>query len=88
MTLHHLLVAARVAVDAGERSMARELLGEASKRMDRFSDGMGPMRARLAAIRARMRARSKTAPQAEPLTRRERDVLQLLQRSLSTADMA
>jgi LuxR family transcriptional regulator, maltose regulon positive regulatory protein len=88
MTLHHLLVAARVAVDAGELSMARELIGEASKRMDRFSDGMGPTRARLAAVRERLRSRPATAARAEPLTNREYDVLRLLQRSLSVTDMA
>jgi len=88
MTLHHLLVAARVAVDAGELSTARELLSETSKRMDRFSDGMGPMRARLAAIQRRLRKRPRPATRAEPLTRREHDVLRLMQRSLSVTDIA
>ena len=88
LTLHHLLVAARVAADAGKQSVARHLLNDASTRMDRFPEGMGAMRARLAAIREHVNSRPKPMARAEPLTRREHDVLRLLPGSLSLTEMA
>lgn len=87
-TLHHLLGSARVAVEAGELPMARELLQESSRRMDRYSEGMGPMRARLAAVHEMMRSRQAAAANSEPLTGRELDVLRLLQGSLSLTEIA
>jgi ATP/maltotriose-dependent transcriptional regulator MalT len=87
-TIHHLLVMARIAVDAGQVSLAQELLLEAAKRMDRYHDGMGPMRARLAAIQAVVRSRTAAATIGEPLTGREFDVLRLLQGTMSLNQIA
>jgi LuxR family maltose regulon positive regulatory protein len=86
-TLHHLLVGARVAVEAGDLPLAQELLHEASTRINRYHQGMGPMRARLAAIQERMRSRREDAT-GEPLTSREIDVLRLLHGSLSLSEIA
>lgn len=90
-TMHHLLVAARVACEAGDPVTSGELLDEAQRLMDRFSGGMDTMRARLAAIRDL--APVSPAPVAvavavEPLTDREVDVLRLLQGSLSLREIA
>ena len=87
ITLHHLLVAARVAADAGRSAMARELLDQASTRTARFSDGMGAMHARLATIDQEP-VRQAAAGSSESLTARERDVLRLLRSDLGLADIA
>ena len=88
MTLHHLLVAARVADEVGRESMARELLDEASSRMGRFSDGMGAMRSRLSVVEQRLRARPEPVSTVESLTGREQRVLRLLQSDLSLGEIA
>ena len=48
-SIHHLLITARVAAQAGRFPLARELLGELSVRMNRFSEGMEAMIARAGA---------------------------------------
>ena len=53
--IHHVMVMARVAVQAGEVSMAQELLSDLSARLVRFPDGMAAMRARQAVIEAALR---------------------------------
>jgi LuxR family maltose regulon positive regulatory protein len=86
-TMHHLLVAARVALDGGALPVARDRLDQATKLMDRYSDGMGPMRGRLAAAQELMRS-SSASPAGEPLTGRELEVLRLLQGSLNLGEIA
>jgi LuxR family maltose regulon positive regulatory protein len=87
-TMHHLLAAARVAVEAGDLPMARVLVEENETLMDRFPDGMGAMRARLAAVREAMGQRAARTSEAERLTGREVDVLRLLGDSLTLNDIA
>jgi LuxR family maltose regulon positive regulatory protein len=88
MTLHHLLVMARVAADTGQLVVARELVDEASRRMERFAHGMGAMRARLASIEQQLHPSSAPVTLVEPLTRREKDVLRMLRSSLSLVGIA
>jgi LuxR family maltose regulon positive regulatory protein len=86
-TMHHLLVAARVERDAGRLPVARDLLDEATALMDRFPDGMGPMRERLAAVQALVSS-SVASPDVESLTGRELEVLRLLQGSMNLGEIA
>lgn len=86
-TMHLLLVAARVACDLGRAETSSELLDEAEQLMDRFSEGMDRMRARLAAVRDLAPPPSALVA-AEPLTDRELDVLRLLQSSLNLHEIA
>jgi LuxR family maltose regulon positive regulatory protein len=88
MTLHHLLATARAEADAGQLSVARERADEASRMMDRFEHGMGPMRTRLATIEERLVSAPQSAMLTEPLTHREEDVLRLLRGSLSLGEIA
>ena len=83
-----LMVMARVAVEASEIAMAQELLGDVSARMSRFPDGMTAMRARQAAIQADLRELLATGAREEELTSREREVLVLLQGSLTVREIA
>ena len=87
-TMHHLLGTARVAVAAGHLSTARDLLKDLGARMDRYDEGMRPMRARMAAVQELLRVRLGAPDSGEPLTDRELDVLRLLQGSLSISDIA
>ena len=87
-TMHHLLVAARVAVDQGQFPRARDLLDETSTLMDRYPMGMEQMRARLASIHALIPAAATAGPVLEQLTDRETDVLRLLQGSLNLNEIA
>ena len=86
-TMHHLLVASRVAWDVGKPEIASELLDEAERLMNRFSGGMEQMRARLDAIRDLASGRAALAA-AEPLTGREVDVLRLLHSPLNLREIA
>ncbi len=87
--IHHLLVTGRVAAQAGQLPLAQELVTELATRMGQFSDGMGPMRARLNALQRLIAAEAGTArPAEQPLTARELEVLRLLQRGLSHHDIA
>jgi LuxR family maltose regulon positive regulatory protein len=86
-TMHHLVVAARVAVEQGQFQRARELLREASTLMDRYPDGMDRMRERLASVHALLPGVS-AKPVVEVLTDRETDVLRLLQGSLNLNEIA
>lgn len=85
--IHHVMVMARVAVQAGEVSLAQELLSDLAARMARFPDGMAVMRARQAAIEGALRATIAAGAEHEPLTSRELDVLLLLQSSLSIREI-
>ncbi len=86
--IHHLLVTARVAAQAGRFPMARELLAELSTRMNRFTEGMAMMEARVESVKDLMRDEIATEMLNEPLTGRELDVLRLLQGSLSLHEIA
>jgi LuxR family maltose regulon positive regulatory protein len=86
-TMHHQVVAARVAVDQGQFAGARELLAEASTLMDRYPDGMDRMRERLATVHALIPDVA-ARPVVEVLTDRETDVLRLLQGSLNLNEIA
>jgi LuxR family maltose regulon positive regulatory protein len=86
-TIHHLLVAADLAVDEGQLDRAGELLDEATTLIDRHPVGMGPMRERMASISARIPTMS-TTPFTEALTERETEVLRLLQGSLNLNEIA
>ena len=55
--------------------------------MDRYPDGMGPMRGRLAAVQELVGS-SVAASAGEPLTERELEVLRLLQSSLNLGEIA
>ena len=86
-TMHHLLVAARIAVDKGEFVKARELLDEDTVLMSRYPAGMERMRERLADLLSLIPATS-ARPAVEELTHRETDVLRLLQGSLNLTEIA
>ena len=86
-TMHHLLVAARIAVDEGQFAEAGELLDEASTLMEQYPVGMEPMCERLASIRDLLPVASAMAV-FEALTDRETDVLRLLQGSLNLTEIA
>jgi LuxR family maltose regulon positive regulatory protein len=84
---HHTLVMARVAVQAAEISMAQELIGDLNARLARFPDGMAAMRGRAERIQADLRALVADGAHEEPLTAREREILLLLQGSLSVREI-
>jgi DNA-binding NarL/FixJ family response regulator len=86
--IHHLMVMARVAVQASEITLAQELLGDLAGRMAGHADGMSAMRAKHAVIQADLRELIATGAREEDLTARERDVLLLLQGSLSVREIA
>ena len=50
--VHHVIVMARVAVQAAEIPMAQELLSDLTRPLGRFPDGMSAMRARQAVVQA------------------------------------
>jgi LuxR family transcriptional regulator, maltose regulon positive regulatory protein len=87
-SIHHFLVMGRVAIRAGEIPLARHLLDEAAVMMRQYRDGMAPMTARLEAAQQSLRESESGAPQNEPLTAREIDVLRRLAGSLSLGEIA
>jgi LuxR family maltose regulon positive regulatory protein len=87
-TIYHLLVMGRVLAAAGDLLRAEQLVEEAGQLMSRFPDGMEAMRDRLAAARSDIRRRRSPKPGLEPLTRREADVLRLLQSSMNLTEIA
>ena len=88
-SLHHLLAAARVAMDTGEEAAARHLADEATDLMDLYPVGMEGMRRRLDRIMGRVAgAQREIAGPSQQLTERELDVLRLLQGSLSLTEIA
>jgi LuxR family maltose regulon positive regulatory protein len=87
-TVHHLLVASRLALDAGEHEMAQHLVEEVSARMDAYRDGMESMRERLRVLQDRLPSPVRAVPVREVLTDRELDILKLLQSSLSLTEIA
>ena len=77
--IHHLLVMARVAAQAGRFPMARELLTELVHSDEPLHDGMEAMQARVAEVQRLLRDEAAAEMLGEPLTGRELDVLRLLQ---------
>lgn len=86
--LHHLLAYARVALEAGDLTLAQGLTDEVATRISRFPDGMESMAARLLVVQDALRTRFNGVAVADPLTSREVDVLRLLQGPLSLTDIA
>jgi LuxR family maltose regulon positive regulatory protein len=86
--IHHLLVMARVAVEAGQLMMARQLLDELRAAMGRYTEGMDAMRNRLAAVESVLASREVLDGAEEPLTARELEVLRLLGGPLSLTEIA
>jgi LuxR family transcriptional regulator, maltose regulon positive regulatory protein len=88
--MHHLLVSARVAAASGRLADAQELVDAVAEHMTRFADGTAPMKDRLEAIQAEIRAgvAESAVTDPDPLTARELDVLRLLQGSLSLHDIS
>lgn len=80
--IHHLVVHAGVAARAGRTELARDLLGDLDSRLERYTVGMGAVRARVDAVR-RLVHDDAPAVLPEELTAREVDILRLLQGSLS-----
>jgi LuxR family maltose regulon positive regulatory protein len=87
-TIHHLLVMGRVAVLAGDLSLGRRLLDEASTMMRQYQDGMTAMIARLEGARKSLRGAQTTNRDDVALTAREIDVLRQLARPLSLGEIA
>jgi LuxR family maltose regulon positive regulatory protein len=86
--IHHLLVTARVAAQAGRQDWARELLAELSTLMGRYSEGMSVIHARVAEVQRLLSDGAAADSFEEPLTSRELDVLRLLQGDLVLTDIA
>ena len=87
-TIHHLLATARVQTRMGNPTAADQYLDEAERLMARFHDGMDAMHQRLRAARAENRPHRSPGPEVEALTRRERDILRLLETPLSLSEIA
>ena len=77
---------ATVLADLGDRAGAGTLLGEARQVLMAAPDGADAQLARLAQLERRVAYRPLTAP-GEPITDREREVLRLLQGTLSLRDI-
>jgi ATP/maltotriose-dependent transcriptional regulator MalT len=77
---------APVLADLGDRAAAGQLLGEARQVLMAAPDGADAQLARLAQLERRFSYRPLTAP-GEPITDREREVLRLLQGTLSLRDI-
>jgi LuxR family maltose regulon positive regulatory protein len=86
--IHHLLATALVAALAGRFVMARELMSELAGRMSRFTGGMEAMHSRVAEVHLLLRDEAAAEMLDEPLTRRELDVLRLLQSDLNSHEIA
>ena len=56
--------------------------------MSPFDEDMDAMRSRLASVQTRLRERQTRDSASEPLTSRELDILELLQSSLSSSEIA
>jgi DNA-binding NarL/FixJ family response regulator len=84
--IHHLLVTARVAAEAGRLPLARELLNELGPRMSAYTDGMDVMQHRLAAVQRLVH--TEAAVEGDLLTGRELDILRLLRGPMSLQQIA
>ena len=86
--IHHLLVHARVAGEAGETALATDLLDELDSRTARFVDGMDAVHARTEAVRRSIRSPDVGVVAGEDLTSRETEILRLLQGSMTFPEIA
>jgi LuxR family maltose regulon positive regulatory protein len=87
-TIHHLLVMGRVAIMAGDFSLARQLLGQASPLIRQYQKGTAAMIARLEAAQRTLREHNSTNHHTEVLTAREIEVLRSLTGSASLSQIA
>lgn len=87
-TVHHLLVHARVAVQAGRPDLARPIVSELDSRVSRFTEGMSAMQTRLSFVRQLASADTVDGLAGEPLTGREIDILRLLRGTMSLHEIA
>jgi LuxR family transcriptional regulator, maltose regulon positive regulatory protein len=85
-TVEIMLRLAPVLADLGDGAGAGALLGEARQILTSLPDGADAQLARLAQLERRLSYRPLTPP-GEPITERERDVLRLLQGTLSLRDI-
>lgn len=85
---HHLLATARVAALAGRMSMAKDLVDQVLHRLARYPSGTEAMRVRVARVQVLLRDEAAAEALGEPLTRRELDVLRLLQSDLTPQEIA
>jgi ATP/maltotriose-dependent transcriptional regulator MalT len=85
-TLEVLLRMALVLADLGDAAGAAALLGEARQVLDSLPDGAGAQLARLEQLERRL-AHRPAISLGEPITEREREVLRLLQGTLSLRDI-
>jgi LuxR family maltose regulon positive regulatory protein len=81
--LEGLLRLAPVLAGLGDRTGATALVGEARQLLESLPDGADAQRTRLAQLEQRLAARPRPVVSGEPLTERERDVLRMLQGTLS-----
>lgn len=87
-TIHHLLVHARVAAEAGHIGLADDLLRELDSRLERFSDGLEAIDARVESVRGLLGRLEIDSILGETLTDREVDILRLLRGTLSLQEIA
>ena len=86
--LESLLRLAPVLAGLGDRTGAIALLGEVRQLLDSLPNGADAQLARLAKLERRLVARSRPVMSGEPLTERERDVVRMLQGTLSLRDIS
>ena len=85
--LEALLRLAPVLDGLGDRAGSMALLGEARLLLDSLPDGADAQLARLERLERRLAARPRPVVSGEPLTEREREVLRMLQGTLSLRDI-
>jgi LuxR family transcriptional regulator, maltose regulon positive regulatory protein len=85
--LESLLRLGPVLAGLGNRAGAAELLGEARQLLDSLPDGADAQFARLERLERQLAGRPRHIASGEPLTERERDVLRMLQGTLSLRDI-
>jgi LuxR family transcriptional regulator, maltose regulon positive regulatory protein len=85
--LEALLRLVPVLAGLSDRTGAIGLVGEARQLLDSLPDGADAQRARLAELQQRLVPRSRPVGSGEELTERERDVLRMLQGTLSLRDI-
>lgn len=85
--LEALLRLAPVLDGLGERAESLALFGEARVLLDSLPDGADVQLARLERLERRLAGRARPVVSGEPLTEREREVLQMLQGTLSLRDI-
>lgn len=86
--IHHLLVHARVAGEAGLTALAVDLLDELESRTAHFAQGMDAVHERTDAVRRTIHPTDVVAVAAEELTVRETEILRLMQSTMSLNEIA